>query len=215
MPDGPGDSVTTQIQQTEAEAGEIIDEARRRLSDLDAHHADPLIDYDATISELQADIQQATDGLRLGTEELEEVQECTRVLRRVNTALYAQLTACRRTTEQRLEYLDDRITDLREFAISLSDGTTPDEDQEAKLAPLTDWIQKARQYIEADRHTELVAADGAHTLSDLKARIEETDAKIGESAPEPAEVDYLRDLCESEVGTCLLRSLDGRHSVSP
>lgn len=199
MPDGSEDSVTTQIQETEAEAQKIIEEARRLLSALDVHQATPLIDYETTIADLETDIEQATGGLRLGDEELETAQEATRVLRRVNTAVTAQLTAYRRATEQRLEYLEDWVADLRDFAVELADGTTPEEAHEETLAPLTEWLQKADQYVAAEKHVELVAEDGAHTLSELQTRIEDTAGTFREGAPDSAKVTYLQALCETEV----------------
>jgi len=199
MSGGDGESVTSQIQAAEAKADDIIRNARQQLSDIESHQADPLIDYEETIDELASDIESATDGLRLGTEELEIVRQRTRILRRIDIAVNAQLKAHQRATEQRLAYLDDWIEDLRAFAISMTADTTPAEEHEQKLTPLSDWVQKAIQYTNADRHAELVATDGAHTLSELQARIETVEEAFRSDATTEEEHAYLGSLCVSEI----------------
>jgi chromosome segregation ATPase len=199
MPDGEGESVTSQIQEAEAQADELLDSIRHLNGSLDAFQAEPLLDYDRRLSEIEAGISEATDGLRLGPAELDQVERHSRILRRLKTAIGSQLAIHRRAIEQQLDYLAQWVNHLEDFERNVEATDSTNFRPGSELTGLTGWVESARQYVNADRHTELRSSDGTHSLQQLKEQIEDFEDEVRDLVSESAEISYLKDRLEAEI----------------
>lgn len=199
-----GQPSSKRIQQKEEEAEALIAEILFSWNELAECDIAPLLEYEERTTEIEDKIGEVTQQLDLDTDDLQTVEEQTVILRRIEMVAHAQISTRKQALDQRLDYLSAWISELR----ALAEETNIDPEMSTQLEQLMQWADYGRQFLNRDKYTQLLSEGGSYNIDSLKARIEEIEQSLRQSADSSTEQAYLRDvavICGDALSTVVDR----------